>query len=756
MANSVCVRGLLAAIGVLAVSWPCAAQVRINEISPVPEEGKFPWVELFVEEVFDPFRVGFAFPSSAGVPVCKPVPAGVPSVPGGKLVVIIFNAAEGELHYCDQRAERWSFLGGSWIRNPPDNSCVLPPADAAEGDAYPREVHVPSSLAGGWLDEGTGGADIPGRSSRGWLAILSECPNSSHSTTPEVLDHVAWGRLSVQDHAAIRRLAPGFHARAVSLSKGFGVEDDRAALGPGDSLGRYLAGPTGVSEFIPFEQSETSQGAPNNVPRPKVFTLPEGATLSGNSASLAWTGNRGDSGYEVRLTRVSDSHHTRVVYRNEDDVTIPVMTFANIPTGDYRLDVSAVHRIANERFESIESSVNWTMVSGPCSVNWNWQVNSESPLEDRVGFPECGLAGQTQCHLIESVEFKFQRKDTQLLCHHPDCEGATGDSLWDRPHPFCRNVVFPQSGETDELCTTDDPSDDSKVARLCRRGAPIATAEAAKAAMRSTSWHGVRYCVPASIAMIASAYGVCISQDRIANAGRSEDSATNLEVELSHGQDFSNDYTTMLLKWVLGLESALRCGATTGVLEPGLELRSQSTTPTASSTDFVQMQSWLDDERPILITRHSSEYGGHAEVVVGYCVDDDEQYVFVHDPMNGPLARRFDPEKWTGVWVAPSVLYQDSKTVSGPTTVTYTPRKLALGVRGDDADIWNDWDGDGVVDFDETRRFGSSPFCCTSITPPATGSLVCDKDAIRARQTADWTAFRPRLLCGDPNCSCAP
>ena len=54
------------------------------------------------------------------------------------------------------------------------------------------------------------------------------------------------------------------------------------------------------------------------------------------------------------------------------------------------------------------------------------------------------------------------------------------------------------------------------------------------------------------------------------------------------------------------------------------------------------MQSWLDDERPILITRHSSEYGGHAEVVVGYCVDDDEQYALVHDPMNGPLARRFD------------------------------------------------------------------------------------------------------------------
>ena len=77
----------------------------------------------------------------------------------------------------------------------------------------------------------------------------------------------------------------------------------------------------------------------------------------------------------MRLRRVSDSHHTRVLYRNEDDVTIPVMTLANIPTGDDRLDVSAVHRIANERFESIESSVNWTMVSGPCSVNWNWQVN---------------------------------------------------------------------------------------------------------------------------------------------------------------------------------------------------------------------------------------------------------------------------------------------------------------------------------------------------------------------------------------------
>ena len=89
------------------------------------------------------------------------------------------------------------------------------------------------------------------------------------------------------------------------------------------------------------------------------------------------------------------------------------------------------------------------------------------------------------------VEFKFQRKDTQLLSSPPRLRsGATGDSLWDRPHPFCRNVVFPQSGETDELCTTDDPSDDSKVARLCWGGAPIATAEVAKAAMRSTSRHG--------------------------------------------------------------------------------------------------------------------------------------------------------------------------------------------------------------------------------------------------------------------------
>ena len=96
---------------------------------------------------------------------------------------------------------------------------------------------------------------------------------------------------------------------------------------------------------------------------------------------------------------------------------------------------------------------------------------------------------------------------------------------------------------------------------------------------------------------------------------------------------------------------------------------------------------WIDADRPIIanIPNHVRIIDGYAEyreddVVVG-------QHLHVLDPLTKPQWITYQTDTTYAAWVGPAG--NDS----------------APNVRSDEAELWIDSDGDGIVDFDETQRF---------------------------------------------------
>ena len=279
-------------------------------------------------------------------------------------------------------------------------------------------------------------------------------------------------------------------------------------------------------------------------------------------------------------------------------------------------------------------------------------------------------AGVAQEKILTGIEHKLQRKDTKLLC----LDGCASD-LDPREQMKDRRWDYMQPGH-------------------------------------SLDEHGNGNCARASIAMMVYFYGKCLSQDRIAyymeveRHGAGDDSP---EGDLAHnkGMFYSSDdggEETVALKWALNETVMFKRGSPT----------------------FSQLKAWLDDNRPIMIRR--IDYSGipgklHICVVDGYRVtyDNDKRKNEVHilDPMIKPCkdfykAWREYPipnhilggtEKIDGIWVGP---------VSAP------------NARQDEASIWRDSDNDGIVDFDEEKRFYTNPF-----DKDTDHDGISDKDEIR-------------------------
>jgi hypothetical protein len=147
-----------------------------------------------------------------------------------------------------------------------------------------------------------------------------------------------------------------------------------------------------------------------------------------------------------------------------------------------------------------------------------------------------------------------------------------------------------------------------------------------------------------------------------------------------------------------------------------------------SPDDFDKLKGWLDENRPIMIRRLN--YLGikgnrHITVIDGYRIihSDGEikKQIHILDPLKDPLEGRrkgwwdypipvpFSPtdekEIIQGVWVGP---------VSAP------------NARKDEDSIRIDSDGDGIVDFDEQKRFFTDP-----LKEDTDNDGVSDKNDIR-------------------------
>jgi hypothetical protein len=498
-----------------------------------------------------------------------------------------------------------------------------------------------------------------------------------------MIDHVAWGGSGEN--------------RSVPLAEGFGVSDPAAHLNLGESIGLYpvetgtpehwviYRNPEGCELEGDLNPCEVTPGLPNAIPRPKTFTPASGATVGANTVAFGWVRHPLDKGYRVEMAR--DPRFAEVMF------SLPVQS-ANVRMG-WPLEPGPAYF----RVYALSGDI-WSRPSEPYSLTVDSSKCGALPIM-AYAYPDveltppstwCTDLAPEECEVLESIEFKYQRKDSRLFC--PKCPAGRRD----RPHRLCMTVVLRQSKW--DSTWPGDPSSflsfpwcmsaDDRISRSCRRDRLLWWDKDRK------EEHGVQYCVPASISMIASAYGKCLSQDRIAFQLHSNpiDSDSTAAEDLGHNKPAycsDDDHCPAVLKWALGLPS-----------EPD-ELYFQ--THDDVSVDFSQIKKWIDGHRPIMVARP-----GHASVVAGYCVEDttdeaQEEWLFVYDPITGPILAKASAivESAEGFWATPPVDNVDS---SGHGQIM-----ASKNVRGDEGGVWNDWDQDGIVDFDEALRFATSPFC---------------------------------------------
>jgi hypothetical protein len=169
--------------------------------------------------------------------------------------------------------------------------------------------------------------------------------------------------------------------------------------------------------------------------------------------------------------------------------------------------------------------------------------------------------------------------------------------------------------------------------------------------------------------MINHYFGGNISQDRLSYYVFGELYRNNYkppETDLGHGWGLGVGVATEALSWTLNGAEICHEGYPDPwpFPKPSLE----------------QIKQWIDSGRPIL-----RQWLAHYTVIDGY----DGEYLHVINPWTGTESRiHYNDLDIYNRWIPPS----------------------NATARNDEPEIWMDSDSDGVVDFDETRRFFTDPY----------------------------------------------
>lgn len=583
-----------------------AGALAITEVAPVQTPGGSPWFELQNRSA-GPLVLGGAVIVTAADRRFE-LPAATPSLAPGAFAIVHIGKGTPPRH------------------GPGPTAVVIVPA--------------PESLAAAWTP------------SSGRLAVL--LPPSPGLAPSKVADAVAWGDPAPE---------PWKHAPLVPLWEGFGLRPANARLAPGASIG-LLPGHAGgdPGEWGLYDPAETTPGAVSRVPRPKVFTLADGAQVGPYSVSVGWPGRDTAVRYRFQLAP-SPAAKEPLVDALVD--TTAVRVEGPLPEGTYAFRVRAV----SAGGESLWSQVRTVrVVSTPCDVPW-WPPAGAGPGAASTRGPWSGTphTSTLQCGLVRQVEPKLQRKDTHLVCLHVGCprpSAGCADCGWDHPHAACVSVCRPAGGSCVKLCAS------AQISATCGQ-VPCGQTPGAVGCE-----HGSQSCVRASISMMASAYGACLSQDRIA-------------FQVAEWSWSLPPLERIEPKYELGHALPMDCeggdgGECTGALQWAL-----SSEPLFSQAPpgFRAVMRWIDAGRPIMSQAHS-----HMRVLAGYCRDRGAKgaWVLIYDPLTGPRVESFASWSATsdGTWVGPIV----SSGAASP-------------VRRDEPEVWSDTDQDGLMDFDEGRRF---------------------------------------------------
>ena len=279
-----------------------------------------------------------------------------------------------------------------------------------------------------------------------------------------------------------------------------------------------------------------------------------------------------------------------------------------------------------------------------------------------------GPADGTQEKILDKIEHQLQRKDTKLLC----LDGCASDR---------------------------DGTDNGKHRHWdsAQPGKPV------------VNDHGGGNCARAVISMMVSFYGKHLSQDRIAYYMEEERPGAGdglPEGDLAHdkGMQYSEDSggeETIALEWALNEKIAFING----------------------NPNFFAIKGWLDENRPVMIRRIN--YMGitdnhHISLIDGYRIHPDgKQEVHVMDPLIRPSN---DFYKGWRQYPIPVPMSKKKQIVWG----IWVGPVSAPNAREDETSITTDSDQDGLMDFDEQKRFFTDVF-----NKDSDGDGVSDKNDIR-------------------------
>lgn len=176
-------------------------------------------------------------------------------------------------------------------------------------------------------------------------------------------------------------------------------------------------------------------------------------------------------------------------------------------------------------------------------------------------------------------------------------------------------------------------------------------------------------CALASTVMVNRFAGGTLSQDRLGYEIRKDDVPANPAWDLNYGRGLQLDQINHVLGFAFNGATVTRH------------------TPTTADAFWEMVTREIDAQRPVVI-----RVPGHAVVIAGYyqfsLTGPNARFVTINDPWSGRhLVNLSRMRRVTHYW-----LLSDA---SNP--------------RNDEATIKQDSDGDGIVDFDETERFGTLP-----------------------------------------------
>lgn len=388
-----------------------------------------------------------------------------------------------------------------------------------------------------------------------------------------LVDFVAWGAPGSQESLTPERHRIWKKQWFVPQVRTFGDYDETMlARVRGFSIARY-PGSVGsnLSDWVVLYGNEQTPGAVNSIPGVGMFTLTDDAVVRSEDIAVGWTTGRSAQGYELQLAR--DASFQDVV----EDVMLPRPYFkprSVLPEGRYYYRVKIIDT------QGIESAWSKTM-----------RVNSKRMGRSQDGAVEDGAVEV----LLNAMQFKHQKKDTNLLCLDgcpSHLNGATAKH-WDNVHP----EAVPFGGD-----------------------------------------HGDWNCVRASISMMVSFYGKTLSQDRISYFTQEERAGVGNgipEGDLAHSDGMAYP------------------GEETAALEWALDETITDFVDTPNPS-FSDLKGWLDASRPIMTRRP-----GHLRTMNGYREDDDgTEWVHILDPWSGPRWETYTTwdsgaNPALGTWVGP-------------------------------------------------------------------------------------------------------